>query len=375
MTAASHAVWGDLLGSEDVAALDPGLPDGFGRRPDVLVIGGGIVGVTVAVACQQAGLGQVMVLETATLGAGATGGAAGLVIPDAHQGADPDWFVDLARRSLVLWRELEQRHGVGLVDLDWIALEPQPPEFRSPASAEALTAPEIAAMVPGLAYPAAGLRLPDQARLNPLRAVARLSSSIHRVATGVTVTGVIARRGRISELVTSAGSVMPGVVVFATGGPPALHGLGLDLPARPIKGHLLVTEPASFRLPGAVAPVATPLEDGSLLVGGTLDLSDPTPDVDPEVVASIHAGLREYLPATADLAVTHAWCCFRPAHPDGLPVIDRIPGLSNAWVTSGHYRTGILMAPITGELLTTWINTGAQPPEAAQLDIARLRPR
>jgi glycine/D-amino acid oxidase-like deaminating enzyme len=56
-------------------------------------------------------------------------------------------------------------------------------------------------------------------------------------------------------------------------------------------------------------------------------------------------------------------------------LIDRIPGLSNAWVTSGHYRTEILMAPITGELLTTWINNGAQPPEAAQLDGARLRPR
>jgi glycine/D-amino acid oxidase-like deaminating enzyme len=168
---------------------------------------------------------------------------------------------------------------------------------------------------------------------------------------------------------------MPGVVIFATGGPPALPGLDLDLPGRPIKGHLLVTEPAPVALPSAVAPVAAPLEDGRLLVGGTLDLTDPTPDVDDDVIASIQAGLRDSLPATADLAVTHAWCCFRPAHPDRLPVIDQIPGLLNAWVTSGHYRTGILMAPITGELLTTWINNGAQPPEAAQLDSARLRPR
>jgi len=375
MTAASHAVWRDLLGEQDMVALDPGLPESFERRPDVLVIGGGIVGVAAAVACQRAGLGHAVVVEAATLGAGATGGAAGLLIPDVHQGSDPDWFVDLARKSLVLWRELEHRYGVGVIDLDWIALEPHPPEFWPPASAEALTAREVAAMVPGLARPSAGLRLPDQGRVNPLLALARLSTSIQGVATGVTVTGVITRRGRITEVATSAGSLMPGVVIFATGGAPALPGLDLDLPGRAIKGHLLVTEPAPLELPGALAPVATPLEDGRLLVGGTLDLSDPTPQVDAEVIASIQAGLRQFLPATADLAVTHAWCCFRPAHPDGLPVVDRVPGLSNAWVTSGHYRTGILMAPITGELLATWINHGLQPPEAVRLDSTRLGSR
>ena len=372
MTAASHAIWRDLLSAEDAAALDPGVPARLERRPDVLVVGGGIVGVAVGLACQRAGLGRVVVVEAATLGAGATGGAAGLLIPDAHQGSDPDWFVDLARHSLAGWRELEDRHGVGLVELDWIALEPHPPGFRPPACAQPLTASEVATMIPGLAHPSAGLRLPDQGRLNPLLALARLSTSIHQVATGVTITGVLTSQGRIHEVTTSAGSLTPGAVVFATGAPPVLPGLGLNLPARSVKGHLLVTQPAALHLPGAVAPVATPLDDGRLLVGGTLDFTDTTPDVDAAVIALIQAGLHEFLPATADLPVTHAWCCFRPAHPDGLPVIDRIPVLSNAWVTSGHYRTGILMAPITGDLLATWIATGTQPHQAASLASARL---
>jgi glycine oxidase len=375
MNAASHAVWRDLLGPEDLAALDPGAPEPLERRPDVLVVGGGVVGVATAMACQRAGLGQVVVVEAATLGAGATGGAAGLLIPDAHQGSDPDWFVELARHSLARWRDLQDRHRVGLVDLDWVGLEPRPPDFHPPVSGEALTASEIAAMIPGLACPSAGLRLPHQGRLNPLVALARLSTSIRGVATGVTVTAVNTRRGCISEVATSAGPLMPGVVIFATGGAPALPGLDLDLPERPIKGHLLVTEAAPVELPSAVAPVATPLEDGRLLVGGTLDLNDPTPEVDGDVIASIQAGLRDFLPATADLAVTHAWCCFRPAHPDRLPVVDQMPGLSNAWVTSGHYRTGILMAPITGELLATWINNEVAPPEVAPLQIARLGSR
>ena len=50
----------------------------------------------------------------------------------------------------------------------------------------------------------------------------------------------------------------------------------------------------------------------------------------------------------------YQWCCFRPWHPDGFPVIDQLPGLGNAWLTAGHFRTGILMAPVTAQLITRW---------------------
>ena len=79
-------------------------------------------------------------------------------------------------------------------------------------------------------------------------------------------------------------------MVFATGLPPVLDGLPLDMPASRVKGHLLVTEPTSLRLPGMVAPVATQLEDGRLLVGGTFDTGDETPRVRPEVIDSILDG-------------------------------------------------------------------------------------
>lgn len=373
MTVASHSIWRDLLSTDDAATLDPGVPEHFERRPDVVVVGGGIVGVAAGLACQRAGLGDVVVLEAATLGAGATGGAAGLLVPDAHLGTDPDWFVDLARQSLGLWRDLDGQHGgVGLTDLDWIGLEPDPPRFRRPVSGEVLTAREVADLIPGLADPRGGLLLRHQARLNPLLALARLSTTLEGVATGVTVTSVTTRGSQISELTTSVGTLTPEVVIFATGVPPRLAGLDLDLPGRTVKGHLLVTQQAPFELPVGVEPVATPLEDGRLLVGGTLDIADTSPDVDGEVIAFIQDWLAMALPAAAGLGLTHAWCCFRPAHADHLPVLDRVPGLTNAWVTSGHYRTGILMAPVTGKLLATWISDGATPPEAAPLGIARL---
>src|SRR5690349_20781169 len=83
------SVWSDELSAEQRAALDPGPLVPRLDRPDVLVVGGGMVGVATALACQDAGLGSVLLVEAERLGAGATGGAAGLLIPEAHLGTDP----------------------------------------------------------------------------------------------------------------------------------------------------------------------------------------------------------------------------------------------------------------------------------------------
>jgi glycine/D-amino acid oxidase-like deaminating enzyme len=128
---------------------------------------------------------------------------------------------------------------------------------------------------------------------------------------------------------------------------------------------MLVTERTPIRLPGIVAPVATPIEDSRLLAGGTLDVGDEGPAIQPEVIESIMSGLVATLPAAKGLGIAYQWCCFRPRHPDGRPVIDRVPGLSNAWLTSGHFRTGILNAPATAAVVTRWISDGLPPEEAA----------
>src|SRR5205807_859487 len=81
-----------------------------------------------------------------------------------------------------------------------------------------------------------------------------------------------------------------------------------------------------------------------LVAGGTLDAGDDQPDVRDDVVASVRKEIASLVPAAADLAVERAWTCFRPATPDELPVIDRMPDPDNGWVSVGHYRTGLLLA-------------------------------
>jgi glycine oxidase len=375
----TSAIWRDQLTAEQRAALGRDAGTITNLRPDILVIGGGILGVAIAAAVHDAGLGSVQLIEAGRLGAGATGGATGLLIPEPHQWSDPETFVDLERASLERWRYLNQvtPGGLGLIELDWIGLAPDAGGLAAhqPKTVEWLDAAKIATLVPGLAWHLGGALIRHQARVNPLRALVGLADDLPAVATGVAATAVISRGDRLETVITSAGAISPGAVVFATGQPPVLDGLELQIPSDRVKGHLLVTEPTEVQLPCTVAPVATPLEDGRLLAGGTFDYGDESPAVRPEVIDTIMGGLRAALPALRDVGVTHQWCCFRPRHPDGRPVIDRFPGLRNAWLTSGHFRTGILNAPATGLAIARWISADKPPPEAGAWSASRFPAR
>src|SRR5215831_7374485 len=223
---AETPIWRDRLTTEERAQLGRGAGTISLSRPDILVVGGGIAGVATAAACHDAGLGSVLLIEAGRLGSGATGGAAGLLTPEIHEWSDPEPFVELARTSLELWGELEQTWpgGVGLIELDWIGLAPDPDR--------------VAALVPGLARPMAGALIRRQARVNPLRSLARLATALPAVATGTAATSITTQGGRVTKVTTTAGDIHPGVVVFATGLPPMLDGLQLDLPASRVKGHL-----------------------------------------------------------------------------------------------------------------------------------------
>ena len=372
----NSAIWRDQLTAEERAVLGRADEGVAGATPDVLVIGGGILGVSTAAACSEAGLGDVMLIETGRLGAGATGGATGLLIPEPHQWSDPEPFVDLERAGLERWRDLEQSvpGGVGLVELDWLGLAPHEGGYAAhqPSGVEWLNPGQVEELIPGLARPMEGAFIHRQARVNPLRAVARRAAGLPAVATGVAATSAEISGDRLVSIGTSAGEIRPGAVVFATGRPPVLDGLPLDIPSDRVKGHLLVTERTDVALPGIVAPLATQIENGQLLAGGTFDLGDESPTVQQDVIDAITDGLAAVLPSLRGVGVAYQWCCFRPRHPDRRPVIDRVPGLANAWLTSGHFRTGILNAPVTAAVLSRWIAAGVPPVEPATWSATRF---
>jgi glycine oxidase len=358
-----RTIWLDQLTQAEHSALAPGLPPDLARRPDVLVVGGGMLGVATAAACHAAGAASVLLIEAGRLASGATGGAAGLLTPEVHQGNDPQPLTDLGRIGLTRWRQLEATESVGLQELAWLGLAPHPPAFLADPSPAVrwLDTEQVQQLVPGLTPPTTGALIPHQARVNPVRALIRLAARIPQIATGCPATAVTVKAGRLHSVTTAAGEITPGAVVFATGLPPRLPGLPLHLPASAVKGHMAVTEPVPVTLPGAVTCVGIQIEDHRLLLGGTLDLDDTSTDVNPETIELLRATMGQALPPLENVRFTHRWCCWRPRHPDGLAVIDRVPGLINAWVTSGHYRTGILMAPAAADILAQWVASGHCP--------------
>jgi glycine/D-amino acid oxidase-like deaminating enzyme len=371
--ARSH--WEASASPDLLAALDPG-PAALPRTCDVLVVGGGIVGLAAAVACREAGLGRVALVERERLAAGPSGSAAGGLTPGLHEVARPPAFGALARRGLEIHRERDDPWGLGLVSLDLLLVSAEriAAETVDVPGAEALDGDAAREVEPALGEVGAALRVPGQAWADPVRLAAAHARRAGAVATRVAATAVETRGGRVVRVETTAGRVSPGALVVATGTAP---GLLPDLPAalaRTVKGHLLVTEPVPLRLRvGVVGSILVlQLPDGRLVAGGTFEPDDDSPAVRPEAVEAIRAEVARLLPAAAGTGVERAWCCFRPASPDDLPVIDRAPGAEDVYASLGHFRTGLLVAPAAGEALASWIATGRRPEALAAFGLDRL---
>jgi glycine/D-amino acid oxidase-like deaminating enzyme len=192
------------------------------------------------------------------------------------------------------------------------------------------------------------------------------------VATGVEATGVAVRGDdRITAVHTSIGDFQPGAVVMATGLVPPPRSRAVH--QRWVKGrHLLATGPGQFRLGSVVSSDrggASPLPGGGVLCGGSVDDGDDPPAPLPEVAAALATDLHRLLPATRRASITHRWCCFRPLVEGRHPVIDRLPGTTNGWLSAGHFTTGIMMAAATGQALASWILHDARPPQIATFDL------
>jgi len=363
-------VWDSLV---DPGSMSPGVPSDLVRTPDVLVVGGGAVGLCVAVACQRAGLGRVVVLEKEPrLASSASGANAGSIAPDMHVMTDSAAFVSFGRWSRDLYRawDGEWDGALGLVPTRWLTIAG--PGQPVDVAGEPLSPAAVSALEPDVRVPEGGaaILVDGQLRVNPQRLVAELSRHAGQVAAGVAMLDVTVRGNRIVTVHTPAGDFAPGAVVVATGLVPAPWAAGV--PQRWVKGHMAAVAPGGWSVGSILAgPLGggTPLADGTMVCGGTFDDGDLSPDVVPAVADTLVTALARVLPAAASATTTHRWCCFRPRIEGRQPVVDRLPGVVNGWFAGGHFTTGIMMAAATGAAVADWVASSVAPAAVAGFDL------
>ncbi len=347
----------------------------------MLVVGGGVVGC--AVALEAAGRGAtVVLLERERLAAGASYGAGGMLAPQVE--ADrPGPLLELGLRARAMFpgwcAALEGAAGLDMGGiLRVVATEAGADALRERARwqramglvARLCDPAECAELAPGGASAVLGLWVPDGRvdahgfTLAVAQAALRAGAQIR---LGVPVSRVL------DGAVEAAGTRWEaGAVVVAAG---AWSGLLCGVPVAPVKGQRLM-----LRHTGAPLPLTlwsdrcylVPKAGGRVLVGAT---EEPEAGFDRRAtvagVAALAAAAAATLPALAAAELEEAWAGFRPAAPDRLPLLGRLPGHERTWLATGHHRNGILLAPLTGLLLAEAILEGAALPAAC--DPGRLQ--
>lgn len=339
------------------------------RHPDVVVVGGGVVGCAVAWFLAREGV-SVGLLEREDLAAQASGAAAGMLLPygeNAGAGAFHEWGLRSLESFPSLCLELAERSGIDpelevcgalypATDADAeLRLRGKQREWPD-AGLEWLDARAAHDFEPALA---AGLRgalySPAEAHVrSPLlaRAYAGAAEGLGaRIERGAAATGLLRAGSGVCGVETSAGRRPAGAVVLCGGAwTPEL----LALPVEPVRGQIVSVDnpaPPLRRIVVGEAAYLVPKRDGSLVVGATEERVGFDCRVTAGGVAQLLRAAPELAPGIAGAGFRSAWAGLRPATPDGLPVIGVVPGCERLWVAAGHFRNGVLLSPATGRLV------------------------
>ncbi|MFV1985652.1 MAG: NAD(P)/FAD-dependent oxidoreductase [Gemmatimonadota bacterium] len=184
--------------------------------------------------------------------------------------------------------------------------------------------------------------------------------------------------GRAVAVEGLGGTLDADAVVLATGAEAGrlAAGIGCPLPIQAGKGYSLSVHEPEVRLNSPLylcdAKVGMTPYEGVLRVGGTMELSGINRTFDRRRVDSIRRMVSSLIPRAFDGADVEEWVGMRPLTPDGLPVIGRLPDLTNVFVASGHQMLGVTLAPSTGHALAELVLRGKSDTDLSPFDPGRF---
>jgi len=373
---------------------------------DVAVIGGGVIGLTAAWRAAQRGR-SVCVLERGALGVGASHVAAGMLAPVSE--ADPGELalLDLGLRSARAWPAFAAQ----LSEAAGIADDEAPLLHRCGALVVARDGDEALALERELTLrqelglevqrllPSAARRLepalaptvrlalsvPGDHAADPRALVLALAGAARRAGavlrTGAAVQRIVVRDARATGVaLTSGETVAAGQVVVAAGARSGgLEGLpaAARFPLRPVKGQLLrLRDPEGAGLVERIVRFEggylVPRGDGRYILGATMEERGFDTTVTAGALYELLRDAAELVPGVHELIVEEMLAGLRPATPDNAPVLGRSDAVEGLVWATGHHRNGILLAPVSADLVADALDGAAPPAPFSAARFARV---
>jgi len=373
------------------------------RSADAVVVGGGVIGLAVAYSLAREKL-AVTLVERGRVGREASWAAAGYL---SFQGSSnrPGPRLELTRTSARMYEEWIRGLGEltaaetgfwrsGLLEL--YVEDAEVREARERAAwqrtagyaVEWLDETSVRKRQPALApeLPVRGaLLFPEVAQVRPPRLLKALEEAVRRLGVDIREYSAAAGLARSGDRVAGVGlasgeSISAPIVVNAAGSwASQLAPEMAVMPIRPIKGTIVLLEVArqpSREILVSAAGSLYPRADNTLLLGATMEDVGYDRRVKLEAVRTLVQQALELVPGLRDANLVTAWTGLRPYSHDNVPYLGAVPDLEGAFVAAGHYRSGILLAPITGLLLKEVIlgQASTLPMEPYQMSRALPQP-
>ena len=356
------------------------------QSSDVVIIGGGVIGLTIARSLAQRGVRDVCLIERTTIGSEASFAAGGMLAPQVEANTHDDFF-ELACHSRDLYPnfaaalreetgidvELDttgtlylafSEHDLGDIErrYEWQAQAGLTVEKLSPNAAREIE-PCIADSVRGALYFPLDIQVENRRLLNAL--VNSIDKLHLKLITHTSVEQIQVERGRLTGVQTSRGLIHCQKAIVAAGTWSSLIQDAATPQIEPIRGQMIcfdakpqLTRHVIYSPRGYIVP----RQDGRLLAGSTSENAGFTKQVTAGGISSILANAQEISPKVSSLAIVDTWAGLRPRAADGLPVLGPCDEIDGLFYATGHYRNGILLAPVTGDLIAEAVATGRVSP-------------
>jgi glycine oxidase len=357
------------------------------RTTDVLVLGGGVIGCSVAYHLAKAGV-EVLVVDQGEVGGQASSAAAGLLAPLLPFSSSPE-FVELLLASFALFPalvpELEAASGSciyfertgalrtannakGVARLQrhldsWRSWGFQPSLLTGDGARS--IEPALSPGICGAVFAPEEAQLKAPALVNAFARAAANTGAAFREHTEVV--SLQCRSGRVTGVLTAQGETLScNHLVVAAGAWSAIGGawLGLDVPVRPLRGQILLlrqpSSPIRHILFGEGIYLA-PKAGDTVLVGATKDDVGFDTRTTPEGMAWLREAAARLVPALEGSELAAAWAGLRPKTPDGQPILGPVPDWGNVTIATGHNAFGMTLSAITGQLMARLVMTADTP--------------